>query len=153
MLTSLRSITGQSISLSDSLTGIKSALRALTESSAITSAISYVTPTTVRRLYDKGRLFDLHIFDNAVFDILLKTNEITDSVTRTYPPTRDITESTISTTDNVTERLVGLIRNISESISLTDPIARVLTSLRSTTESISLNDSVARMMAALRAYQ
>ena len=62
VMANFRSLTGPSISISDTITGLKGALRALAESSAITDIASYITPTTIRRLYDKGVLFDLRIF-------------------------------------------------------------------------------------------
>ena len=72
VLTSLRSMTESStINLTDSVLGILQTIRNATESISVSASVNYITPTVVRRLFDKGRLFDLNIFDNTVYLILI----------------------------------------------------------------------------------
>ena len=102
VLASLRSITESStINFTDSVLGVLGALRTPLESIAVSASVNYITPTVVRRIFDKGRLFDLNVFDNAIFDTNIKSYEITDSVARSDIYKETITEPVITLSDSV----------------------------------------------------
>ena len=109
-LGSLRSISEASIAVSAGvITTILTVLRTITGVSITTSdSAATISPTSNRYIFDLGSVFDDIYFSSPPFDIDVKSYVITDSVSRLFASYRTITGVSISISDSIS-RVFGAI--------------------------------------------
>ena len=137
----------QSISISDSLARIAYKFRSISQSISISDSIAKVL-IRVRAISQSITISDsLARLKTAIRD-LSQSITISDSLERVATKMRAISQS-ITVSDSIT-RVVTKLRSISQSISISDSLDRVATKLRSISQSITINDSVTKVSLYLR---
>lgn len=93
-----------------------------------------------------GTIFDPEIFDDAIFDAVLKTIPITDSVVSTRTAFRTIVEAAIPITDDVVRKF-DAFRVITEpTLAITDSVARQFSAFRTLIENSPITEDLASRM-------
>lgn len=93
-----------------------------------------------------GAMFDPEIFDDAIFDAVLKTIPITDSIVSTRTAFRTIVEAAIPITDDVARKF-DAFRVITEpTLAITDSVDRQFSAFRTFIENSPITEDLASRM-------